>query len=621
MCNLKMEEHREVSQIKELDTIPLFCEKISGILHVEKFSKQAVSGLITEDLELVNRGLDLENVDKFQMLNGLSTECERVLKEKSLEEVQYLWEKSSRGHYWSGIDVWMLVDTDGCQRMSTMCQITARLEWVFGQVVKRKLLLKDNLLSDNVSELLGEDLTLLFRWMIGDVQCLNMKNLLWHGFVSEDNIPRQFSCLLFALLITLNRVLNNAEFMPQSTRHDFLDRFKFQPLIEIPNNREMLLHVISTSPYIHPRQRSLWHHVLIEHFVKKKYFASLSLNIVVLQHVLRRMWVLLSGCSTDRASAQCDEFYITFDEMFSPAVEGKRAGASYYSTVGKRAEPGKSNVLVNFLGIEMFHALLDLFVHADGPRLRDKLSHGEVHFIEKPALSKHVLFLSISILLTGAWCDIPDVGEYVGYCKGYIEQFHPVSIILQNIDEIKYGAVRLLKKCSDFNAQNDLYGVGSESSMTDCFTDINNSIDTWVFKLNEYSMKHDIDVGNNISTLFVTSEQVKSYNALKNISKEILTFSSNLELVFSKKSEELKNHTLRSRQRVNLRKLVFLIPAYCRMLDNVTMALMIVSRDEQRHEKYLKAWLKCFENCCSLSLESKWTNVSKLLVDYMAILL
>ena len=236
MCNLKMEEHREVSQIKELDTIPLFCEKISGILHVEKFSKQAVSGLITEDLELVNRGLDLENVDKFQMLNGLSTECERVLKEKSLEEVQYLWEKSSRGHYWSGIDVWMLVDTDGCQRMSTMCQITARLEWVFGQVVKRKLLLKDNLLSDNVSELLGEDLTLLFRWMIGDVQCLNMKNLLWHGFVSEDNIPRQFSCLLFTLLLTLNRVLNNAEFMPQSTRHDFLDRFKFQPLIEIPNN-------------------------------------------------------------------------------------------------------------------------------------------------------------------------------------------------------------------------------------------------------------------------------------------------------------------------------------------------------------------------------------------------
>ena len=44
----------------------------------------------------------------------------------------------------------------------------------------------------------------------------------------------------------------------------------------------------------------------------------------------------------------------------------------------KSLEDGKDNGLVEELGAPCMEMLLDLLIHPEGPRLRDRISHGEV---------------------------------------------------------------------------------------------------------------------------------------------------------------------------------------------------------------------------------------------------
>jgi len=44
----------------------------------------------------------------------------------------------------------------------------------------------------------------------------------------------------------------------------------------------------------------------------------------------------------------------------------------------KSLEDGKCNSLVEELGAPRMEMLLDLLTHPEGPRLRDRISHGEV---------------------------------------------------------------------------------------------------------------------------------------------------------------------------------------------------------------------------------------------------
>ena len=41
-------------------------------------------------------------------------------------------------------------------------------------------------------------------------------------------------------------------------------------------------------------------------------------------------------------------------------------------------EDGRPNALVKELGTPYMEMLLDLLIHPEGPRLRDRISHGEV---------------------------------------------------------------------------------------------------------------------------------------------------------------------------------------------------------------------------------------------------
>ena len=44
----------------------------------------------------------------------------------------------------------------------------------------------------------------------------------------------------------------------------------------------------------------------------------------------------------------------------------------------KSLEDGIPNSLVEELGVHYMEMLLDLLIHPEGPRLRDRISHGEV---------------------------------------------------------------------------------------------------------------------------------------------------------------------------------------------------------------------------------------------------
>ena len=511
----------------------------------------------------------------------------------------------------------------GCpdERVIGLMSVTARLEWIIGCLVERRLQLKDNLESADIREKLGVGVVLVLQCLIGCVKGFNLKNLSWHGFVSPTNVPTELYSLLFCTVLTLAKRITKAKLKLRDETS--LPNLSYKKLLPSPPF-ESFETAITSSSLIHPDHVNLWLKLLEmsratwDDETSPNMINAVSLNVVLFQQCLRRLWITLSRSDKSRCSAQNDEFYLTMDEMFAPTElqpalvpeRGPRSGASYYTSVytDTVTTDNSHNVLMPCLGLGRFHAFLDIFIHGSGLRLRDKLSHAECTAIGHDVF-KHIFCLTFSLLSDFCTPGVVVDPSVSSYCIEYQHQFHPESTILKSVSDIERCSDKLDEFVTDTQFVDGL--VGREEH--------------FVIKLKELSLNVSAVVSEHSFKripLFIGPAKMKYYSVLLDILKNINNFVNSLVIISNDKLKLFEDRKLRSRQRQNFFMLVRSLPSFISVL-RLSAALVscvatsIESLDDFEFEnnkdmiKVLKCSLKSFENHSTIVFLSKWIEINR----------
>ena len=619
---------------------PLFCAAIIEIMNIDyntdqtsfdstrsqfvdsktlTFIGSSLSSSIDSVLPCDKLDLNEQVTQLLPLCKHIATECHIALT-SHVESSLPLGMSELHDSLWSSTNLSLLCSQSSVDRVFGLIVVTAKLEWVISCLVDRRLQLKDNLQSDKVRCILGNDLVLVLQCLLGCVKGFNLKNLTWHGFISPSNIPQELCSLLFCSVLTLSSRLSNKVFKSRTSA--FIPRIPNLSVIpEIPfSTCEAIL---ENSALIHPNQKKLWL-MLLQHSrglcdqssrPSEDTAMLVSINVVLLQHCLRRLWVVASHSDVTRCSAQNTEFYITLDEIFSPVIPSDvaRPGASYYSSMySKNQSDVSENVLIPILGSGTFYALLDLFVHGEGLRLRDKLSHCEFDTVDL-TVARHLFHLTFSIL--ARFCDEAvqkPCRDLACYYDSYHHRFHPFSMMLEIVKNIETTA----EKLTIFIEEVVNFGIEEKKA-------------GFVEKLHEViNSLQKVSVSQPQVPLFIGLAKAKYFSLLLEILKKINTFSSELAIVAATKFELFKNRKLRSRQRQNFSTLIGALPYFTQylaltrtyMYSSTTHVETLVEFEFEENKefvKHLKASLKCFENLVALVSLSKWVEIGCFLVNHL----
>ncbi|KAB0402973.1 hypothetical protein E2I00_012561 [Balaenoptera physalus] len=173
---------------------------------------------------------------------------------------------------------------------------------------------------------------------------------------------------------------------------------------------------------------------MLENNERKKMFADCAILLLVqLETGLRKVFATVNKCPKRLLTAESTALYTTFDEILA-----------------KHLNDGKINQLPLFLGEPAMEFLWDFLNHQEGPRLRDRLSHGEISLPEFPKeAANQLLAFSFVLLLRFIDEDLLSVFKQekaavralVSVAEAYGARCHPVSQLKKQQEK---AAVRAL---------------------------------------------------------------------------------------------------------------------------------------------------------------------------------
>ncbi|KAF9958802.1 hypothetical protein BGZ72_010864 [Mortierella alpina] len=247
----------------------------------------------------------------------------------------------------------------------------------------------------------------ILKTMMGSPMTLNIRNLLWHGFIiPQDPVPLDaYGAMLIAVTMTIaasaqtklqgplqERHLAAKMYYPSNltqvhTTEDFdavYERLAFDtthPSLDWNKYSTTLESLIAKSSFVTPGTQKQWTLACrhLRHAETNAPFVFVMATLPLMEHALRHVYVTANGCKEDRKNALIEgEYYLTLDVILDHFVP-----AAYYSAdaLGRmECDPSKIlNKLHTNLGPEVMNVFKDLFLLGSGPRLRDRTSHGELN--------------------------------------------------------------------------------------------------------------------------------------------------------------------------------------------------------------------------------------------------
>ncbi|KAG0045801.1 hypothetical protein BGZ83_008981 [Gryganskiella cystojenkinii] len=319
----------------------------------------------------------------------LETPTRRSLSDLYSEQLTWMNESSRRA-----CEIWFDLFTAG----------TFDQAWLIGSTV--------------LEQLLGTIQVL--KTMLGSPMTLNIRNLLWHGFITpQDEIPLDaYGAMLLGVTMTiaasaqgkfkgatpLARHLSpevyyhcgsgdREDLQPQpqeidatTTSHSF-DRiyesavFKTGPIpqVDVSKSAKALYELIDVSMFVTPGTKSQWRSAIghLDDNTHKRQFVFVMSTLPLIEHALRLLYVTNNACKEDRRAALiAGEYYVTLDVILDRTVPSD----FFYpdSPVLHKWDPDCiPNQLYSAICPSVMNQLNDLFMLDLGPRLRDRTSHGE----------------------------------------------------------------------------------------------------------------------------------------------------------------------------------------------------------------------------------------------------
>ncbi|XP_070233179.1 endoplasmic reticulum membrane-associated RNA degradation protein isoform X2 [Bos mutus] len=464
-------------------------------------------------------------------------------------------------------------------------------------------LLRDLLASEELAQVFGQPVMDVLKVFVGSPRGLNLRNVLWHGFAAPQEVPPKYCSMMVLLTAGLGQLLTG--FLQQTNftlaHRPFVTLTSLEDLIVFPDVTSEVLSVLEEvmkkSTFILKIMLPYWEVALTK--LKSHRFADCAILLLMqLETGLRRVFAEVN---------ECPKRLLTAEEF-----------------------------------------LWDFLNHQEGPRLRDRLSHGEVSLPEFPkeAASQLLAFCFVLLLrfidedLLAVFKEKAAVGSLINLAGTYVSRCHPASQLKKQVlsCEGSIGAWPLLPLPEEAERE----PVRSEG---DSETDVCSSLITEIvaglcchvpethraahlpgpLPPEEWPRLLHVLCSIPVRTLFCPRAVLEVLAVLRRVSAHCRRVCGQVAVCVELRRRQWEDRSLRSRQRRNYLRLVrsmkLLSPMLYLILLLIALELinihMVLGKNASEYQQYLR-FLKCIlqytENlaACTRQDRNKWDDAVRL---------
>ncbi|XP_069116205.1 endoplasmic reticulum membrane-associated RNA degradation protein-like isoform X2 [Argopecten irradians] len=281
-------------------------------------------------------------------------------------------------------------------------------------------LLKDLLLTPELTQIFGPTAIQTIRIVLGPPTSLNLRNVVWHGFPAPGEIPQRYTWFLLLLVPSLGSLLEKDFNIIHRPYTDFPQLAVYQSNFSearVPDKSE-IMKLFESSSIISRTLLPVWSTAL-DWYHKGKYGYFALLILPQLEHAMRVLFSIVNQCPERVLTAETTTLYTTFDEILDPYLPN-----------------GQKNVVAAHLGENCMDLLLDILEYPAGPRVRDRLGHGEVDLGSFPQTLATVILGTALYVTTRRETSPINFPKPFGSLDGYQSLFHPVALVKQMITSV-----------------------------------------------------------------------------------------------------------------------------------------------------------------------------------------
>ncbi|XP_048210425.1 endoplasmic reticulum membrane-associated RNA degradation protein isoform X2 [Perognathus longimembris pacificus] len=514
----------------------------------------------------------------------------------------------------------------------SIMKLASCLERALGDVFlligkKCPFLLRDLLASEELAQVFGHSVMDVLKVFIGSPHGLNLRNILWHGFASPREIPPKYCSMLLLLMAGLGRLLKDFLQQTEATlaHRPFVTLKDLEDLIVFPSVTYEILSVLEQvmkkSTFILKIMLPYWEMALVK-FKSHRFADCAMLLLTQLEMGLRRVFAAVNQCPDRLLTAESTTLYTTFDEILA-----------------KHLWDGRVNQLPLLLGEPAMEFLWDFLNHQEGPRLRDRLSHGEINLCEFPEEAASQL-LAFSLVLSLRFTDEHVLSMFkeeaairllIRLAEGYSSHCHPIFHLKKQVLSCE-ESIRIwpLLPLPEELGQESIR-LGGDSETCACYSLITKIIcelchhvpanlcairDTDGPPTAEWPQMLRRLCCTRIPTLFCPRAVLEVLAVLRSIGSQCQRVSSQVAVSLQLRHKQWVERNLRSRQRQNylhmLHSTRLLSPVLYLILLFVVLELVNIhfvcgkdAHEYQKYLKFLKSILQYTENLVAYTSQEK----------------
>ncbi|XP_063669768.1 endoplasmic reticulum membrane-associated RNA degradation protein isoform X4 [Pan troglodytes] len=487
-------------------------------------------------------------------------------------------------------------------------------------------LLRDLLSSEELAQVFSQSVMNVLKVFIGSPCGLNLRNILWHGFASPEEIPPKYCSMMILLTAGLGQLLKS---YLQNTKltlahRSFISLTNLEDLIVFPDVTYEVLSVLEEvmmkSAFILKIMLPYWEVALVK-FKSHRFADCAILLLTQLETGLRNVFATLNRCPKRLLTAEI---------------------------LAKHLNDGKINQLPLFLGEPAMEFLWDFLNHQEGPRIRDHLSHGEInlHEFSKETTNQLLAFSLVLLLrfvddsLLSVFKEKAAVELLISLAEGYSSRCHPVFQLKKQVlsceESIRVWALLPFPE----ELTREAVRLEDNSETNACHSLITKMMDELYHHMpKNHCVLKDLDrlptemwpqllrelCSTPVPTLFCPRIVLEVLVVLRSIGKQCRRVSSQVTVASELRHRQWVERTLRSRQRQNYLRMWssirLLSPVLSLILLLIVLELVNIhavcgknAHEYQQYLKFVKSILQYTENLVAYTSyeKNKWNETINL---------
>ncbi|KAM6432785.1 endoplasmic reticulum membrane-associated RNA degradation protein [Rhynochetos jubatus] len=495
-------------------------------------------------------------------------------------------------------------------------------------------LLRDLLASEQLAIVFGQAVMNVLRVFIGSPYGLNLRNVLWHGFASPQEIPAKYCAMLLFLTAGLGQLLQTylLQIKCVLVHRPYVIFVSLEELDVFPDLNDETLSIaeelVKLSSFVLKTMLPFWMAALTA-FKQSRYADCVILLLPQLEAGLRLLFTTTNKCPNRLLTAEPSALYTTFDEMLAKHLDNEEV-----------------NQLPAVLEEPAMEFLWDFLNHQEGPRIRDRLSHGEIDLKAFPReVANQIVAFAITLLCrfldedTFAFKEHVVIKPLMNCASCYRSRFHPISRLKKQVLECM-KSIQLWPELPTVPEEHiqtikGLEGNAEASTLILMISEIISQLQQYTphkcfssddpvsSGLTERLLTELCDM--HICTLYSPRPVLEILVLLRKISTQCHQVSEQVIASVELRYQQWMDKTLRSRQRHNylrmLNSIKFLSPVLRLILVLITLEVVNVHLvckkppfDYQQYLKFLKSVLQYTENLVTYTSpeKNKWDETMEL---------